>query len=77
MIGWHLASGACCVHVDAGNLEVKERYGCVVLGPEVEANQIPGLDTAIADGDVLDIAGVQAQASVAGQCCCSRPTCTP
>ncbi|MBR0554238.1 hydroxyacylglutathione hydrolase [Ciceribacter sp. L1K23] len=40
-------------HVEA-NLELKERYGCEIIGPVHEAVAIPGLDNAVGDGDSFD-----------------------
>lgn len=37
-------------HVE-GNLGLKERYGCEIIGPVNEAIAIPGLDRAVGDGD--------------------------
>lgn len=41
----------------AGNLELKERYGCRIIGPRDEATRIPGLDVAVGDSDHFDIGG--------------------
>ncbi len=35
-----------------GNLELKRRTGCEIVGPRVDAARIPGLDTPVGDGDV-------------------------
>ncbi|TCT45116.1 hydroxyacylglutathione hydrolase [Martelella mediterranea] len=43
-------------HVE-GNLPLKERYGCRIVGPVEEAVVIPGLDLAVAEGDPLEFAG--------------------
>jgi hydroxyacylglutathione hydrolase len=50
-----------------GNLELKEKTGCTIIGPKGEAQRIPGIDTALGDGDtcpfgsreakVLDVGG--------------------
>ncbi|MCL6708642.1 hydroxyacylglutathione hydrolase [Pseudomonas sp. R2.Fl] len=45
-------------HVEA-NLELKERYGCEIIGPLNEAIAIPGLDNAVGDGDSFDFGGHQ------------------
>jgi hydroxyacylglutathione hydrolase len=34
-----------------GNLELKERTGCTIVGPRGEAAKVPGLDVAVGDGD--------------------------
>ncbi len=39
----------------AGNLELKLHFGCKVIGPAVEANNIPGIDIGVRDGDVIPI----------------------
>lgn len=33
-----------------GNLELKEQTGCTIVGPSGEAGKIPGLETAVGDG---------------------------
>ncbi|PRX08988.1 UNVERIFIED_ORG: hydroxyacylglutathione hydrolase [Martelella mediterranea] len=43
-------------HVE-GNLLLKERYDCRIVGPVEEAVVIPGLDLAVGEGDKLDFAG--------------------
>jgi hydroxyacylglutathione hydrolase len=46
-------------HVDhvEGNLALKEKTGCRIIGPEAEKDKIPGLDATLKGGDVLDLAG--------------------
>ncbi len=34
-----------------GNLELKARTGCVIVGPRAERDRIPGIDVAVAEGD--------------------------
>lgn len=36
-----------------GNLALKERYGCRIVGPRLEAATIPGLDELLDEGDVF------------------------
>lgn len=36
-----------------GNLALKERWGCRIIGPRGEAEKIPGLDEAVGDGDAI------------------------
>ena len=36
-----------------GNLALKERWGCRIVGPRGEAPKIPGIDDAVGDGDVV------------------------
>jgi hydroxyacylglutathione hydrolase len=38
-----------------GNLELKEKYGCRVLGPTID--KIPGIDEAFSGGEVFDFGG--------------------
>ncbi len=40
-------------HVE-GNLALKEKYGCEIIGPINEAVAIPGLDKTMADGDSFE-----------------------
>jgi hydroxyacylglutathione hydrolase len=42
-------------HVD-GNLELVEEFGCQVIGPEAEAERIPGIRKAVKGGDVFTLA---------------------
>ena len=41
-------------HADhaGGNLELKQKTGCTIVGPRAEADRIPGIDTQIDDGDI-------------------------
>ena len=36
-----------------GNLALKERWACRIIGPRGEAGKIPGLDEAVGDGDLV------------------------
>lgn len=36
-----------------GNLALKEKWQCEIIGPRAEADRIPGLDRAVGDGDVV------------------------
>jgi len=40
-----------------GNLELKEKTDCTVIGPRDEASKIPGLDRAVGDGDEVMFGG--------------------
>jgi hydroxyacylglutathione hydrolase len=40
-----------------GNLELKERTGCIVVGPRADAARIPGIDVAVGEGDEVAIGG--------------------
>jgi hydroxyacylglutathione hydrolase len=44
-------------HADhtGGNLELKQRHGCAVVGPAADAERIPGIDTRASDGDALTL----------------------
>ncbi len=60
--GWRLTHILTTHHHDdhtAGNLELKSRTGCAVVGPRAEAEKIPGLDTAADDGEVLAFGGAK------------------
>jgi hydroxyacylglutathione hydrolase len=34
-----------------GNLALKQRWGCTIVGPRADAARIPGIDVAVGDGD--------------------------
>ncbi|MGB1579871.1 MAG: MBL fold metallo-hydrolase, partial [Nevskiales bacterium] len=38
-----------------GNLALKERYGCRIVGPRGEAATIPGIDVLLGDADVFEL----------------------
>lgn len=38
-----------------GNLALKKRWNCEVIGPKREAARIPGIDRAVGDGDAVDL----------------------
>ena len=38
-----------------GNLAIKEKTGCTIIGPRAEAAKIPGLDVAVGEGDRVEI----------------------
>ncbi|MCH9669931.1 MAG: hydroxyacylglutathione hydrolase [Gammaproteobacteria bacterium] len=40
-----------------GNLEIKDKTGCEIVGPRADAERIPGIDTALGDGDELSFGG--------------------
>jgi hydroxyacylglutathione hydrolase len=46
-------------HADhtAGNLELKERTACTIIGPRAEAARIPGIDIEVSEGDPLSLGG--------------------
>jgi hydroxyacylglutathione hydrolase len=41
----------------AGNLALKEQFGCRILGPEAEASRIPGIAKTVKGGDTFSFAG--------------------
>lgn len=38
-----------------GNLELKRRTGCTIVGPRADTARIPGIDVAVGEGDVVAI----------------------
>ena len=64
-------------HVE-GNLVLKERYDCRIVGPVEEAVVIPGLDLAVGEGDALEFAGrkvdvIETPGHTAGHICYFLP----
>ena len=53
-------------HADhtAGNLGLKERFGCKIAGPAAEADKVPGIDVKLADGDAFAL-GAETAAIIA------------
>jgi hydroxyacylglutathione hydrolase len=47
-------------HVE-GNLALKERYGCTIIGPGRESAPIPGIDKKVSGGDRFGFAGREVQ----------------
>jgi hydroxyacylglutathione hydrolase len=43
-----------------GNLALKERWGCRIIGPEGEAEKIPGIDEAVGEGDAVMLGAARA-----------------
>lgn len=43
------------------NLELKEKTGCMIIGPAGEADKIPGIDRAVDDGDRAQLGAHQAR----------------
>jgi hydroxyacylglutathione hydrolase len=57
--GWQLTHILTTHHHEdhvAGNLELKDHFGCTIIGPEKEKDKIPGIDKMVKGGDVFDIA---------------------
>ena len=44
----------------AGNKALKQKTGCTIIGPALEARSIPGIDVKVAEGDTIDIGGTRA-----------------
>lgn len=44
-----------------GNLELKEKTGCIVIGPKGEQEKIPGIDRAVGEGDVVELGAARAR----------------
>lgn len=44
-----------------GNLALKERWTCRIIGPEGEAERIPGLDERVRDGDIVSLGAARAR----------------
>jgi len=44
-------------HADhaGGNLELKRRTGCTIVGPRADAARIPGIDVSVGEGDVVEL----------------------
>jgi hydroxyacylglutathione hydrolase len=54
--GWHLTHILNTHHHPdhaGGNLDLKELTGCVIIGPEADAQRIPGIDRGVGDGDTI------------------------
>jgi len=49
-------------HADhaGGNLALKEKTGCTIVGPRADAARIPGIDVAVGEGDVVELGGHKA-----------------
>lgn len=43
-----------------GNLALKARWGCRIIGPRAEAEKIPGLDEALGEGDTVRLGAARA-----------------
>jgi hydroxyacylglutathione hydrolase len=44
-----------------GNMEIKARTGCTIVGPGPDAARIPGIDVEVGDGDSFTLGEAQAQ----------------
>jgi hydroxyacylglutathione hydrolase len=62
--GWQLDFILNTHHHDdhaGGNLELKAKTGCRIVGPRADAARIPGIDTALADGETFDLGSRRAR----------------
>jgi hydroxyacylglutathione hydrolase len=50
-------------HADhaGGNLELKRRTGCTIVGPRADAARIPGIDLGVGEGDVVTLGAHRAR----------------
>ncbi|MEZ5919819.1 MAG: hydroxyacylglutathione hydrolase [Parvularculaceae bacterium] len=44
-----------------GNLALKERWGCRIFAPQGERDKIPGVDEAVAEGDIVTLGDTKAR----------------
>jgi hydroxyacylglutathione hydrolase len=44
-----------------GNMELKEKYGCTIVGSAADQVRIPGIDIAVGDGDTYQLGTEQSQ----------------
>ncbi|MEQ8936484.1 MAG: hydroxyacylglutathione hydrolase [Amphiplicatus sp.] len=44
-----------------GNLALKQKWGCCIIGPREEADKIPGLDDAVGEGDIVSLGASRAR----------------
>jgi len=44
-----------------GNAELKERTGCLVIGPKGEKDLIPGIDRPVGEGDIVELGAARAR----------------
>jgi len=44
-----------------GNLELKEKTGCTIVGPTADASRIPGIDIAVGEGDEFELGSRKAR----------------
>ena len=62
--GWQLDYILNTHHHDdhaGGNLELKEKTGCRIVGPRADAARIPGIDVTVGDGDTFDLGSRRAR----------------
>jgi len=44
-----------------GNMELKAKYGCEIVGPKADKERIPGISTALGDGDTWQFGSLEFQ----------------
>jgi len=44
-----------------GNLEIKEKTGCTIVGPRADAARIPGIDVEVGEGDTYELGNAVAK----------------
>ncbi|MCE9648582.1 MAG: hydroxyacylglutathione hydrolase [Parvibaculum sp.] len=44
-----------------GNAELKEKTGCMIVGPKGEKDLIPGIDRAVGEGDIVELGAARAR----------------
>lgn len=44
-----------------GNLEIKDRTGCTIVGPRADKDRIPGIDVEVGDGDTYKLGNAEAR----------------
>jgi hydroxyacylglutathione hydrolase len=63
-LGWELTLILATHHHNdhiGGNLEIKEKTGCTIVGPRADRERIPGIDVAVGDGDSFLFHGCEAR----------------
>jgi hydroxyacylglutathione hydrolase len=63
-LGWQLTDIINTHHHNdhtGGNLELKEKYGCVVTGPRADHDRIAGIDVDVGDGDTFMLGDAEAK----------------
>jgi hydroxyacylglutathione hydrolase len=57
-LGWKLTHILCTHHhMDhvGGNLDIKKKTGCAIIGAAADRARIPGIDTGVAEGDMVSV----------------------
>tara|TARA_Y100001936_G_scaffold15837_1_gene13465 strand:+ start:1428 stop:2198 length:771 start_codon:yes stop_codon:yes gene_type:complete len=63
-LGWRLTDIINTHHHNdhtGGNLELKEKYGCTIVGPLADHDRIAGIDIDVKDGDIYKFGGLEAR----------------